>query len=150
MARFVLRGLLVLVCLLILPAGPAVAAPVPRTILALYDGKTEPQLRFSNVHQLAAMPLNYLGLTVEFHDIRKGLPEIAGRDNLRGILMWLTSQQVDEPAAVWSWLDAAAGRGLRPGILGTLPLRDAAGHVPDPAAIDRVLARLGEIGRAHD
>src|SRR3546814_6965823 len=70
------------------------------------------------------MPLNYLGLTVEFHDIRKGLPEISGRDDLRGILMWLTSQQVDDPAAVWAWLDAAAGRGLRLGILGDLPLRD--------------------------
>src|SRR3546814_3386475 len=97
MKRIIFRSLFVLACLLVLPAGQAVAAPVPRTILALYDGKTEPQLRFSNVHQLAAMPLNYLGLTVEFHDIRKGLPEIAGRDDLRGILMWLTSQQVDEP-----------------------------------------------------
>lgn len=143
MMRIIFRSLFVLACLLVLPAGQAVAAPVPRTILALYDGKTEPQLRFSNVHQLAAMPLNYLGLTVEFHDIRKGLPDIAGRDDLRGILMWLTSQQVDDPAAVWTWLDAAAGRGLRLGILGDLPLRDAVGHMPDPAAIDRVLARLG-------
>src|SRR3546814_12748389 len=93
MARFVLRGLLVLVCLLILPAGPAAAAPVPRTILALYDGKTEPQLRFSNVHQLAAMPLNYPGLTVEFHDIRKGLPEVSGPRDLRGPLVGLPRQQ---------------------------------------------------------
>src|SRR3546814_14142027 len=69
MKRIIFRSLFVLACLLVLPAGQAVAAPVPRTILALYDGKTEPQLRFSNVHQLAAMPLNYLGLTVEFHAI---------------------------------------------------------------------------------
>jgi hypothetical protein len=144
MARLALRGILLLLCLLALPAArPVMAAPVPRTILALYDGKTEPQLRFSNVHQLAAMPLNYLGLAVEFHDVRQGLPDIAGRDDLRGILMWLTNQEVNDPAAVWTWLDAAARRGLRIGILGDLPLRDAAGHVMETAAINRVLVPLG-------
>ncbi|WP_370154908.1 hypothetical protein [Ferrovibrio sp.] len=126
-----------------LPAAPAPAATEPRTILALYDGRTETQLKFSNAHQLAAMPLNHLGLVVEFRDIRDGLPDLADRNDLRGILMWLTSQVTEQPDAVWSWLETALGRGLRLAVLGDLPLRDPAGQVVETARINRVLAPLG-------
>jgi len=120
---------------------------VPRTIIALYDGKTETRLKFSNAHQLAAMPLNYLGLTVEFRNIREGLPDIARRGDIRGVLMWLTNQEVDDPGAIWSWLDTELARGRRLAVLGDLPMRDPAGRTVSSAVINRVLARIGALYR---
>lgn len=140
--------LLIYRCLLVLGAVlfasmPVIAAPEPRTVLALYDGKTEPVLKYSNVHQLAALPLNHLGLVVEFHDFQQGLPDLSGRRDLRGILLWGTNQQTTNAAALWPWLDAAAGLGLRLAVVGDLPLREPGGRAADPARVNRVLDRLG-------
>ena len=45
---------------------------VPRRILALYDGEEEPDLPYTMVHRLAAVPLEYLGYVVDYHDVNSG------------------------------------------------------------------------------
>lgn len=135
---------LLLACLLALGAAlPAIAEPLPRSILALYDSKVETRLRFSNAHQLAAMPLNHLGLVVEFHDIRQPLPKLQDRRDLRGLLMWLAGNSVPDAEGLWRWLDGALDQGLRVVVIGDLPTQDEAKGPLQLDRINRVLRRIG-------
>ena len=43
--------------------------PVARTILALYDGQLDSDIRFTAIHQILEMPLNHLGLVLTYHEI---------------------------------------------------------------------------------
>ena len=65
-------------------------APVRRTILALYNSQLEKEPRLTRIHRYAEAPLNHLGLTVIYHDIRRGLPPVAGLPDVRGVLSWLS------------------------------------------------------------
>ncbi len=65
------------------------SAEIPRTIIALYaKDENTPKLQFSNIHKLLELPLNHLGLTVEYHNIDKGFPDIFNRKDVRGIITW--------------------------------------------------------------
>ena len=48
---------------------------VNREIVALYDGREETTADSTRVHHAAEMPLNYLGYTVSYWDVSKGLPD---------------------------------------------------------------------------
>ena len=122
------------------PVGDKV---VPRTILALYDSKAEPKIRYSNAHQFAALPLNHLGLVVEYQDIRKPLPDLSTRSDLRGLLIWVSVNAPPDPARFWRWLDGALDRGLKVAMMGDLPVQsdNRAG-----VSMDRVNATLRRIG----
>ena len=63
-------------------------SPVKREILALYDGAQEGDADLTRIHRFAEMPLNHLGFTLRFHDIRTKLPEPADMERYRGVLTW--------------------------------------------------------------
>ena len=52
------------------PSAVAQEVQVPRTILALYDSADSPTIRMGLIHRLAEMPLNHLGLLVEYWTFR--------------------------------------------------------------------------------
>src|SRR5580698_3533044 len=81
--------------------SPAVAEDVvPRTIIALYEGGP---VQNSNIHTLAEMPMNYLGLTVEYYDIHEPLPDIAHRKDVRGVISWFYGDAYDNPEVFLKW-----------------------------------------------
>ena len=72
--------------------GPILAAerPLPRVVIALYNGKNS-TFENSESHRFAVMILNHLGLDVRPHDVSKGLPEIGEDKEVRGVLSWFLS-----------------------------------------------------------
>ena len=78
---------------------------VPRTVIVLFKkSKDIPKLKFTLAHRFAEMPLNYLGLTTEYHDLSNGLPNIANRKDVRGVLTWFEPGfTVGDPNKYLSW-----------------------------------------------
>ena len=97
---------------------------VPRTIIALYDPQqySEWQARGTAatlVHTLASMPLNHLGLVVEFHNIQEPLPDFSKRSDVRGIITWFESGvRLSDPQAYLKWAGRMIDSGKRFVILG--------------------------------
>ena len=87
---------------------------IPRTIIALYDSHIDRQEFNTNVHQLAEMPLNHLGLKINYHDIYDELPSGEYLTDVRGILLWLPGSGVPNPDQLIHWLikQIAAGRSV--------------------------------------
>lgn len=133
---------------LILTAAPAWAAPMQRTVVALFDGQRAGSARLSNIHRMAAMPLNWLGLVVRFHDLRDGLPPVWNDPDVRGVLTFSMQPGVPDPAAYVDWAEKVVAAGRKLVVLGELgPTEDARGK-PVPHAL---LARfVGLLGLAHD
>ncbi len=106
--------LLTLLCALAIFLPGASAAGeilIPRTIIALYDSKQEDKTRWTLIHTFAEMPLNHLGLVVEYHDIHDPLPDLAKRSDVRGILSWLPGgSALPDPEKFLRWaIDAVDG-----------------------------------------
>ncbi len=113
-----LKRILIFLCLTLL-ASPGFAEAIPRTIVALYDSKEFASPQQTVIHRFAEMPLNHLGLTVEYHDIRKTLPELKDRADVRGVITWFRS---DHPApdvtAYMRWIETSVAQGKKFVILG--------------------------------
>ena len=129
-------------------AADAAETPVPRVILALYDGTEDPERKFTRIHQMAEMPLNHLGLVVRYHDISRGLPADAALDGVRGFLTWFGSGRVmEDPVAYLRWATRVAETGRRFVILGNLGFTaNRAGRPTSQAAIDGFFRALGVQG----
>src|SRR5262249_24645953 len=82
-------------------------------------GKEFPTPEESMIHQMAEMPLNHLGLVVEYHDVRKPLPDLTQRPDVRGILSWYRSENPisDLPGYV-TWATNAIDRGKKFVVMG--------------------------------
>lgn len=109
-------GCFLLFVLLILLPGVLVAGEgrgeVSRRVLGLYNGKTteygEPS--FSDIQDFLEMPLNHLGFTVEYADVNKPLPDFRP---YRGIVVWLSSNEMDGAERFLPWLLEAARAGVK-------------------------------------
>ena len=138
-----------LILLLVIAAGAnaqASAAPrhVPRTILAFYDSRYDAEPRYLNLHQIAEMPLNHLGLLVRYHDINKPLPTLQDIDDVRGILTWFRSEEMADPVGFLTWIDRAVDSGKRVVVLGGSGARTDLKGKPTPAAhLHRFWSKLG-------
>ncbi|WP_448189945.1 polysaccharide deacetylase family protein [Azospirillum sp. sgz301742] len=140
----VFRALLLAVVLLVTLAAPPLAGTVPRTILALYDGREEKTLKLSRIHSMAEMPLNHLGLTVVYWDVANGLPDPAAYPDLRGVITWFAGDPFDDPPAYVSWVGGLMDRGVRVAVLGQFGVRAAHGGKAMPLAlVNRFLGRFG-------
>ena len=96
--------------------GPAYpyGVEVPRTIIALYDGQQFAKIEHTLVHGFAEMPLNHLGLVVEYHDIRQGLPNLDQRNDVRGILTWFRNESpMADPKAYIKWVTSHIRQGKK-------------------------------------
>jgi polysaccharide biosynthesis protein PelA len=134
-------------------AGDA-PAELPRYVLALYksseldndvQGRRAKSATRNEVHGWAQMPLNWLGLMVEYHDIDQGLPDEREMARYRGIVTWFQTEEIAEPLAYLRWLGAQMRAGRRVVILGYLgALRDRRTlRTLDLAQINEALAPSG-------
>lgn len=102
--------------------GVGAVEVVPRRILVLYDGKSEPELRYSKAARYLQMPIEHLGYVVNYTDIQKPLPEDIYPDRYVGIVSWLTDSISTEVAVrLSSWWTAKIDEGIPYAILGKLP-----------------------------
>ncbi|HYH38320.1 MAG TPA: hypothetical protein VD860_08885 [Azospirillum sp.] len=139
-----MRRVLAVLLLLLLTAVPAAAQTVPRTVLALYDGREEPKIKQSRIHSMAEMPLNHLGLTVAYWDVANGLPDPAAYPDLRGVVTWFASEPFEDPAAYVAWLGTVLDRGVRIAVFGQYGVRAARGGKAMPMAlVNRFLRHFG-------
>lgn len=116
---------------------------VPRKVLALYDGREE-RPRESAVHAVAQMPLEHLGLTVELHDVRSGLPDVDALAGYRGVLTWFYDRCTDDPEGYLDWAGRAVDAGLRFVIVGH-PCAEV-GPAGQGVSLDRLNRFLGRVG----
>ncbi|MEQ8587023.1 MAG: hypothetical protein RLO01_10850 [Thalassobaculaceae bacterium] len=150
------RVSLALACLALwLQAGTAWAqtaapegAPVPRTIIALVETEPGFRLRDTRLHQLATMPLEHLGLVVEYHRVDRPLPDLSDRPDVRGVLSWLSSPSRPDALALLEWYERALGQGKKLVFLGS------PGVSADPKtgeiSVNRINRMLGRIGLRRD
>ncbi len=118
----------------------------PRTIIGIWNSHEDDDYRLSNVHALAEMPLNHLGLVVEAHDIFAELPSLDGRGDVRGILIWVTDDRLDDAhaRALAGWLEAATSRNIPVVVFGAMPGDTLMDETPgDPALAARMFAAIG-------
>ncbi|MHC4932032.1 MAG: polysaccharide deacetylase family protein, partial [Planctomycetota bacterium] len=117
-----------------------------RIVIALFDSLgTDYEFDFEDpVHQVLEMPLNYLGMVVRRHDIRKGRPPVTWLDTARALVTFFDSGG-EAPRWLWPWLEKEVrGRGLRVVHVGDFgPLEDSRG----PA---RLVDWLAPFGLAYD
>jgi len=74
---------------------------LPRKILGLYDGRGGDPAA-TNLLRYGATPLNYLGYTLELHDLQAPLPEMIMAGRYAGMLVWpLTEQSGGAPFKPW-------------------------------------------------
>lgn len=140
MLRLWLVGLVLLI-----GSGAAAEAPVARKILGIYDSKNEQIVRFSTLHQLAEMPLNWLGFTVEYVDIRAGLPDVAKLDSdVRGAVTWFVANHTPDPRAYIEWAERLIDSGRKLVVMGESGLTmDGEGKLVPLGRKNKLLARLG-------
>lgn len=134
---------LLLAAILLLTAGVAHAREVPRVVLGLYDVPVKQTVDTTYVYDIAEMPLNHLGLIVEFNNLRQGVPDIAKRDDVRGLLIWLTDGRGLEVQKLIALVEAASARKIPVVLIGNLPGgADAAGRAVTLADQNRLLAAI--------
>jgi len=119
--------------------GAAAEEVVPRTIIALYGGG---DVQNSYIHLIAEMPLNHLGLTVEYHDIHEPLPDLAKRKDVRGVMTWFYGNADMDPEVYMKWALAATDAGKKYVIVGSPGVNDK-GRYPLSALYRRFLSKLG-------
>lgn len=99
---------------------------MPRTVIALYDSQQFPKPRFTSIHNFAEMPLNHLGLIVEYHDIRAGLPNLDQRQDIRGILTWFRNEEpFTNPGSYLKWATSQIEQGRKFVVMGLPGFRSA-------------------------
>lgn len=133
-----------------------VPGEVPRRILALYksyesqatpEGERPKTSTLNEIHLWAQMPLNWLGLMVEYHDVSRGLPDESVMRRYQGVVTWFQSEEMDHPLAYLNWLVAQPRAGRRVVILGTLgALRDR--RTRAAMDLDQVSQALSPLGLA--
>ena len=141
---------LALLCLACLaggaPSRPAAALDIEyagrivrREILALYDSRHEKTPQTTRIHQMAEMPLNWLGYNVTYVDVNGTLPSVADMGRYRGVLTWFI-EPMPAPETYLVWLDQVTAAGTRYAFFAEM----APPEPPTATALaTRVLARIG-------
>ena len=112
---------------------------VRREILALYDSRHEKTPQTTRIHQLAEMPLNWLGYKVSYIDVNGTLPTVSDMSRYRGLLTWFIEPlRTVEPYL--SWLDQVTAAGTKYAFFAEM----APPELPNSTALaTRILGRLG-------
>lgn len=96
-----------------------IVSSIPRTVLALYDAKIEPDIFFTYIHQFAEMPLNHFGVKVQYHDINLPLPKIDDQKEIIGVITWFhQGVKLKDPEKYIRWAIKAVEAGKKYVILG--------------------------------
>lgn len=79
---------------------------IPRRILIVQDRDGSQPLDESPGVRDVAMPLNYLGYTIDYADIGKNLPDHVTPDRYAGIVVWVDRTPIPEADAWRQWIRA--------------------------------------------
>lgn len=105
---------------------------LPRTVITLYDREVYPDIWYTRMHQYAEMPLNHLGLKLEYHEINEGLPDIAGREDVLGVFVWFPKYtEIRDPMKYIEWVSETVKSGKKFVVMGTTGLE----HQKEPLPI---------------
>lgn len=144
------------------PTRP-LAGELPRRVLAFYDPdehvleeddhlvehERAMDAEVAPPHRLAELPLNHLGLVVDYRDVHAPLP---GADEMRayvGVLAWFTDDTMREPDRWLDWLAAQLDAGRKVVVIEHLgAYQGTDGQPASPERLARVLAGIG--GRLLD
>jgi len=80
----------------------------PSTILGVYehtDSSTPPDPVYDPLHRYAAMPLEYLGYRIEYHDISKPLPTGILTGRYAGVVVWPASGGSNSNSGYREWIE---------------------------------------------
>lgn len=115
----------------------------PRRVLLLYDKPPDLDPHYTEAQRFVAMPLNYLGYTVELHDIADPLPAAPLTGRYAGIATWFTSGDAAAHSDYAAWLKTQIEAGMRVAVFNHL------GIAPEPGflrtlGLDAVVARRGD------
>lgn len=102
-------------------AGAAHAAEVPRVIIGLHDAPLNAPQDANYLYDLAEMPLNHLGLVLEYHRVREEVPKIGARKDVRGVLIWLTDGRKLPLKKITDLVAEAVARDIPVVLIGNLP-----------------------------
>jgi hypothetical protein len=138
-----MAALLVLVAAFFVTAGAwAQGKPVPRTILAFYDGELDSDVRFTAIHKVFEMPLNHLGLVVSYHDLRQPLPQ--NLEGVRGAIVWFSGDVMPNPLEFIAWCHRLLDAGGKLALNGGLGMANDRRGKPTPTeTINELLQRIG-------
>lgn len=118
-------------------------APMPRTIYALYDGNETQDIRTTNIHQFAEMPLNHLGYRLSYYDVNEPLP--AYDDSIAAVMLWFVSgTEVENPEALLTWLEDALRQNKKLIVFGSLAVGEK--YREKPEGLKRIRGILRQIG----
>src|ERR1700733_6388303 len=120
--------------------GAAAEEIVPRTIIGLYNGG---DVQASYIHTVAEMPLNHLGLNVEYHDIHEPLPDLSKRKDVRGVITWFYGDAFGDSRAYVKWALDALDAGKKYVIIGSLGISDSDRRYSASTLANRFLGRMG-------
>jgi len=77
-----------IVLLLSLTFLPLFAEELPRTMIAIYDSHDSKDIEETVIHQAAEMPLNHLGIKLNYVDICGELPDAMDDPDVLGVIVW--------------------------------------------------------------
>lgn len=98
--------------------GVGAVEAMPRRVLVLYDGQEQQDLVYSAAHRFLAMPLEHLGYSVDYLDVRDTLPEQVLTGRYAGIATWFTDDELSDARRYRSWLLRQIDEGMKVAIFG--------------------------------
>lgn len=124
-------------------APEAMARDVPRVILGIHDSPKDARADASHLYSIAEMPLNHLGLKLEYANIRTQVPSLTRRSDIRGILIWLSDGRKLPFGNLVSLVREATSRDIPVVLVGSIPNEtDDAGKQITLADQNRLLSLL--------
>lgn len=92
----------------------AETGPTPRTMIGLWDSKEQGKIVKSSIPLGLEMPLNHLGICVEYHDVQEPLPDLTNRKDVLGVIIWFPDQYpYHEADAMISWVNKLVDQGKK-------------------------------------
>jgi polysaccharide biosynthesis protein PelA len=87
---------------------------VARRVISFWDSKTDDSLEESYAAKMVELPLNYLGLDVEYYDIKNPLPDLSKRTDVRGIVICFNEAvRMQDPIGFINWATGAIDLGKK-------------------------------------
>lgn len=121
------------------------SAPFKRHVLGLYNSEEGKTLTDNPLRIYVEMPLNYLGLKLEYHDLANGLPDPNMMHRYRGVIAWLDEDRLTQARAYWHWIEDQLKASRQMVLLtGAFPTKDRQTNQRVPTyLINRVLGHMG-------
>lgn len=92
---------------------------LPRTIITIWDPNEDDDIWFTKQHQYMEMPLNHLGVKLEYHQLNDPLPDIKDRKDVLGVLSFLYKySDYPDPRAFINWATEAINAGKKIVVMG--------------------------------